>query len=78
MIVRRHGAAGLGATVSKVAAGAAESVPFVSVNNLGKVLNWLKEYGVKIVGTSDVADLGAAAAGLISACFSLAYRLPLG
>lgn len=56
VIVRRHGAAGLGATVSKVAAGAAESVPFASVNNLGKVLGWLGDYGVKIVGTSDVAE----------------------
>ncbi len=56
VIVRRHGAAGLGATVSKVAAGAAESVPFASVNNLGKVLKWLKEYGVKVVGTSDTGE----------------------
>jgi 23S rRNA (guanosine2251-2'-O)-methyltransferase len=56
VIVRRHGAAGLGATVSKVAAGAAESVPFASVNNLGKVLKWLKEYGVNVVGTSDGAE----------------------
>ena len=56
VIVRRHGAAGLGATVSKVAAGAAESVPFASVNNLGKVLKWLKEYGVKVVGTSDAGE----------------------
>ncbi len=56
VIVRRHGAAGLGATVSKVAAGAAESVPFASVNNLGKVLKWLREYGVKVVGTSDDAE----------------------
>ena len=56
VIVRRHGAAGLGATVSKVAAGAAESMPFASVNNLGKVLTWLREYGVKVVGTSDAAE----------------------
>ncbi len=56
VIVRRHGAAGLGATVSKVAAGAAESMPFASINNLGKVLNWLREYGVKTIGTSDSAE----------------------
>lgn len=56
VIVRRHGAAGLGATVSKVAAGAAESVPFASINNIGKVLDWLRDYGVKIVGTSGTAD----------------------
>ena len=56
VIVRRHGAAGLGATVSKVAAGAAESVPFASVNNLGKVLAWLGDYGVTIIGPSDGAE----------------------
>ena len=43
-------------TVSKVAAGAAESLPFASVNNIGKVLGWLGDYGVKVVGTSDRAD----------------------
>jgi len=53
IIVPRHGAAGLGSTVSKVAAGAAESMPFASVGNLSRVLGWLKDYGVYVVGTSD-------------------------
>ena len=56
VIVPRHGAAGLGSTVSKVAAGAAESLPFASINNIGKVLAWLGEYDVTIFGTSDAAD----------------------
>lgn len=56
VVVHRHGSAGLGATVSKVAAGAAESMPFASVNNLGKVLDWLKDYGVSVIGTSGAAD----------------------
>lgn len=56
VIVPRHGAAGLGPTVSKVAAGAAEQLPFVPVANLGKVLVWLGDYGVQRVGTSDKAD----------------------
>ncbi len=56
VIVPRHGAAGLGPTVSKVAAGAAESMPFATVANVGKVLDWLKDYGIRIVGTSDGAD----------------------
>ena len=56
VIVPRHGAAGLGPTVSKVAAGAAEQLPFVPVGNLGKVLAWLGDYGVQRVGTSDKAD----------------------
>ena len=56
IVVPRHGAAGLGPTVSKVAAGAAEQLPFVSVANLGKVVQWLKDYGVRCIGTSDKAD----------------------
>ncbi|RLA28403.1 MAG: 23S rRNA (guanosine(2251)-2'-O)-methyltransferase RlmB [Gammaproteobacteria bacterium] len=56
VIVPRHGAASLGPTVSKVAAGAAETMPFASVANIGKVLAWLVEYGVTAVGTSDAAD----------------------
>lgn len=53
VIVPRHGAAGLGPTVSKVAAGAAEHLPFARVANTGRVLDWLGEYGVQRVGTSD-------------------------
>lgn len=56
VVVPRHGAAGLGATVSKVAAGAAEQLPFVPVANLGRVLAWLADYGVRCIGTSDKAD----------------------
>jgi len=56
VIVPRHGAAGLGPTVSKVAAGAAEQLPFAAVANIGRVLDWLGEYGVTRVGTSDRAD----------------------
>ena len=56
MIVPRHRAAGLGPTVSKVAAGAAESLPYAAVNNLGKVMSWLSDYGVRVVGASDAAD----------------------
>lgn len=56
VVVPRHGAAGLGPTVSKVAAGAAEHLSFVPVANLGKVVQWLKEYGVRCIGTSDRAE----------------------
>ena len=55
VVVPRHGAAGLGPTVSKVAAGAAESLSFAAVPNISRVLGWLQEYGVVIVGTSDAA-----------------------
>lgn len=56
VIVPRRGAAGLGPTVSKVAAGAAESLPFAAVTNPGKVLDWLADYGITRVGTSDRAE----------------------
>lgn len=56
VVVPRHGAASLGPTVSKVAAGAAESLPFAQVANIGRVMGWLGEYGVACVGTSDQAD----------------------
>jgi len=58
VVVPRHGAAGLGPTVSKVAAGAAEEIPFVTVGNLGRVVGWLRDYGVRCIGTSDKADSG--------------------
>lgn len=56
VIVPRHGAAALGPTVSKVAAGAAEQLPFSAVGNLSRVLGWLADYGVTAVGTSDKAE----------------------
>lgn len=58
VVVPRHGAAGLSPTVSKVAAGAAETLPVVAVSNTGKVLNWLREYGVTVIGTSDAGGEG--------------------
>lgn len=58
VIVPRHGAARLGPTVSKVAAGAAEQLPFVPVGNIVRVLDWLADYGVRSIGTSDTAASG--------------------
>lgn len=55
IVVPRHGAAGLSSTVSKVAAGAAEHLPFAAVANLGRVLDWIGDYGITRVGTSDQA-----------------------
>jgi len=56
-VVPRHGAAGLGPAVSKVAAGAAETLPFAAVPNLARVLDWLGEYGVRRIGTADSATV---------------------
>jgi len=56
IVVPRHGAAGLSPTVSKVASGAAEHLPFAAVPNLGRVMAWLADYGVTILGTSDKGE----------------------
>lgn len=55
VIAPRDRAAGLNATVAKVASGAAESVPFVTVTNLARALRAIRECGVWIVGAADDA-----------------------
>lgn len=56
VVIPRHGAASPGATVSKVAAGGAENQQIAQVPNIGRILTWLAEYNVNIVGTSDAAS----------------------
>ncbi|MEL7310391.1 MAG: 23S rRNA (guanosine(2251)-2'-O)-methyltransferase RlmB [Pseudomonadota bacterium] len=58
VVVARRGGAGLTPAARKVASGAAESVPVVAVPNVARVLDWLRDYGVLVVGTSDAADTG--------------------
>ncbi len=55
VIAPKDRAAGIGATVEKVASGAAETVPYITVTNLARTLRELKERDVRIVGTSDDA-----------------------
>lgn len=50
VIVPKDRAAGVNATVAKVASGAADTVPVISVTNLARTLRALKERGVWIVG----------------------------
>lgn len=64
VIVPRDRAAGLSATVRKVASGAAETVPLIQVVNLSRTLKWLKERGLWIVGTDDAAQGTVFAANL--------------
>jgi 23S rRNA (guanosine2251-2'-O)-methyltransferase len=52
-VVPKDRAAGLSATVRKVASGAAETVPLIQVTNLARTLRWLKEREVWIVGADD-------------------------
>ena len=56
VIAPKDHAAGINATVSKVASGAAETVPYLMVTNLARALNELKDYDIRIVGTSDDAE----------------------
>ncbi len=55
VIVPQDKAAGLTPTVSKVASGAAESVPFVQVTNLARCMDALKEMGIWMYGLADEA-----------------------
>jgi 23S rRNA (guanosine2251-2'-O)-methyltransferase len=55
VIAPKDHAAGLNATVAKVASGAAETVPYFMVTNLARTLNELKERQIWVIGTSDQA-----------------------
>jgi 23S rRNA (guanosine2251-2'-O)-methyltransferase len=55
VIAPKDHAAGINATVAKVASGAAETVPYFMVTNLARTLNELKERNIWIIGTSDAA-----------------------
>ncbi len=55
VIAPKDHAVGLNATVSKVASGAAETVPYFMVTNLARTLGELKERNIWIIGTSDDA-----------------------
>jgi 23S rRNA (guanosine2251-2'-O)-methyltransferase len=52
VIAPRDRAVGLNATASKVASGAAETVPYITVTNLARALRELQEAGVWVVGTA--------------------------
>jgi 23S rRNA (guanosine2251-2'-O)-methyltransferase len=56
VIIPSDRAAKMNATVSKVAAGAAESVPLIEVTNIASSLRDLKQAGVWVYGTSGEAD----------------------
>lgn len=56
IIVPKDNSVGLTAVVSKVACGAAETVPLFQVTNLARTMRHLQEKGVWIVGTAGEAD----------------------
>jgi 23S rRNA (guanosine2251-2'-O)-methyltransferase len=55
VIAPKDHAAGINATVSKVASGAAETMPYFMVTNLARTLGELKERNIWCIGTSDDA-----------------------
>lgn len=56
VIAPKDNAASINPTVRKVASGAAEAVPFITVTNLARTLDSLKERGIWLTGTSDKAQ----------------------
>ena len=56
VIAPKDHAAGINATVAKVASGAAETVPYFMVTNLARTLGELKERSIWITGTAGDAD----------------------
>lgn len=55
VIAPKDHAVGINATVSKVASGAAETVPYFMVTNLARTIGELKERQIWIIGASDEA-----------------------
>jgi len=64
VVAPKDRAAGLSATASKVASGAAETVPYFTVTNLSRTLGELKERNIWIVGTDDTAAVDLYSADL--------------
>ena len=73
VVAPKDHAVGINATVSKVASGAADTVPYFMVTSLARTLRELQERGVWVVGTSDQAS-----ASLYDIDFKGAMALVLG
>lgn len=56
VIAPKDHAAGINATVAKVASGAADTMPYFMVTNLARTLQELQERSIWCIGTSDDAD----------------------
>jgi 23S rRNA (guanosine2251-2'-O)-methyltransferase len=55
LLAPKDRAVGINATVSKVASGAAETVPYIPVTNLARAMRELKDRGVWLLGTDERA-----------------------
>jgi 23S rRNA (guanosine2251-2'-O)-methyltransferase len=56
VIIPKDNSAAITPTVYKVASGAAETLPVYQVTNLARILRWLKDQGIWIFGSTDVAE----------------------
>ena len=56
VIAPKDRAVGLTPTVAKVACGAADTVPYLTVTNLARAMRDIKEYGVFMIGTDGEAE----------------------
>jgi len=56
VIAPKDRACGLNATAAKVASGAAESIPYITVTNLARTLREMQERGIHVVGTAEETD----------------------
>lgn len=56
VIAPKDRAVGLNATAIKVASGAADTVPYITVTNLARTLREMRERGIWCVGTADDAE----------------------
>lgn len=68
VIVPKDRAVGLNATAAKVASGAADSVPYITVTNLARTMRELKERDVWLIGTTDDAEKGLYEADFSGPC----------
>ena len=64
VVAPKDRAVGLNATVMKVASGAADTVPYITVTNLARTLRELKERDIWVVGAAEEARLPHHAPGL--------------
>jgi 23S rRNA (guanosine2251-2'-O)-methyltransferase len=58
VIAPKDRAVGLNATAAKVASGAADTVPYITVTNLARTMRELKEREIWLIGTTEDADKG--------------------
>ncbi|MDY7578623.1 23S rRNA (guanosine(2251)-2'-O)-methyltransferase RlmB [Herbaspirillum sp. RTI4] len=58
VIAPKDRAVGLNATAAKVASGAAETVPYITVTNLARTLRELKERDIWLIGMTDDGEKG--------------------